>query len=64
MDEFLYNYVKPRIVDKSNLCYIDKDSFIVYTKTSDIYKEITENVKTRFDSQIVNETNCYQKEKK
>ena len=45
------------------MCYIDKGSFIVYIKTNDIYKEITEDVKTRFDTQIINETGCYLKEK-
>ena len=29
---------------------MDTDSFIVYIKTSAIYKEIAEDVKTRFDS--------------
>ena len=29
---------------------MDTDSFIVYTKTDDIYKDIAEDVKTRFDT--------------
>ena len=28
---------------------MDTDSFIVYIKTDDIYKDITEDVETRFD---------------
>ena len=32
-------------------CYVDKDSFIVYIKkTDDIYKEIAEDVETRFQT--------------
>ena len=31
-------------------CYIDTDSFIVYIKTDDIYKDIAEDVETRFDT--------------
>ena len=29
---------------------MDTDSFIVYIKTDDIYKDITEDVQTRFDT--------------
>ena len=42
MYEFRYDYVKPR--------YDEKDSCIVYIKTDDIYKDITEDVETRFDT--------------
>ena len=36
MYEFLYDYVKPKYDEKSKLCYMDTDSFIVYIKTDDI----------------------------
>ena len=29
---------------------MDRDSFIIYIKTDDIYKETTEDVETRFDT--------------
>ena len=29
---------------KAKLCYMDTDSFIVYVKTDDIYKDIREDV--------------------
>ena len=29
---------------------MDTDSFIVYIKTDDIYKDIAENIETRFDT--------------
>ena len=49
MDGFWYDYVKPKYDEKANLCYMDKDSFTVYIKTDDIYKDIAEDVETRFD---------------
>ena len=52
MYKFQYNYVKPKYDEKANLCYIDTNNFIVYIKTDDIYKDITEDVQTRFDSSI------------
>ena len=50
MHEFLYDYVKPKYDEKAKFCYIDTDSFIVYIKTDDNYKDITENVESRFDT--------------
>ena len=50
MYEFRYDYVKPKHDEKAKLCYMDTDSFIVYEKTDDIYKDIAENVETRFDT--------------
>ena len=32
------------------MCYMDRDSFIIYIKTEDIYKDIAEIVETRFDT--------------
>ena len=49
MFEFWYNYVKPRYVEKAKLCYMDTDSFIVYLRADDIYKDIAEDVETTFD---------------
>ena len=50
MYEFWYDYVKLKYVEKVKLCYMDTDSFIVYIKTDDIYKDIAEDVETRFDT--------------
>ena len=41
---------KTKIGWKTKLCYMDTDSFIVYIKTNYIYKDIAEDVKTRFDT--------------
>ena len=40
MYEFRYDYVKIRYDENAKLCYLDTDSFIVYIKTEDIYKDI------------------------
>ena len=48
--ELWYYYVKPKYVKKVKLCYIDKNNFIACIKTNDIYKDIAEDVETRFDT--------------
>ena len=48
MHEFWYDYIKPKYGENTKLCYVDIDSFIVYVKTKDIYKDIAEDVETRF----------------
>ena len=50
MYEFWHDYVKPRYGEKAKLCYMDTDSFIVYIKPDNIYKDIAEDVKTKFDT--------------
>ena len=44
MYEFWYDYIKPKYEEKSQLCYTDTDSFIVYLKTEDIYKDIAKDI--------------------
>ena len=48
--EFWHDYIKPQYGEKTNLCYMDADSFIAYIKTDDIYKDIGEDIETRFDT--------------
>ena len=43
MYEIWCDYVKPKYREEAKLCYMDTDSFIVYTKTDYIYKDITEH---------------------
>ena len=50
MYEFWYDYVKPKYGENAKLCYMDTDSFIVYGKRDDIYKDVAEDVETRFDT--------------
>ena len=49
MYEFWHDYVKPKYGEKTKLCSTDTESFIVYIKTNDIYKDIVEDFETRFD---------------
>ena len=35
---------------KEKLCYMGTDSFIIYVKTGDIYKDFAEGLETRFDT--------------
>ena len=50
MCEFCYDYIKPKYGEKAKLYYMNTDSFLVYIKTDDIYKEIAEGVETKFDT--------------
>ena len=50
MYEFWYDYAKAEYGGKAKLCYIDTHIFTVYIKTDDIYKDIAEDVETRFDA--------------
>ena len=35
---------------KKKLCWMDKDSFIIYMKIDNIYKDIAKDVETKFDN--------------
>ena len=50
MHELWQDNVKPKYGEKAKLFYMDTDSFIVYIKTADIYKDIAKDVETRFDT--------------
>ena len=49
MYEFWYDYVRPKYGDKAGLHFMGTDSFIVYIKIDQIYKDIPEDVEIRFD---------------
>ena len=50
MYQFFYDHIKLKYGEKVKLCYMDWYSFIVYIKPDDIYKDITEDVETRFNT--------------
>ena len=50
MYEFWYDYIKPKYQDKSKLCYMDTDSFVIHIKTEDFYKNIANNVEKWFET--------------
>ena len=36
--------------EETKLCYMDKDSFIVYIKAEDIYSDVTKDAETKSDT--------------
>ena len=50
MYDFHYNYIKPKYGDKSKLPFTDTDSLMYEIETEDFYKDISEDVKDRFDT--------------
>ena len=50
MYEFWYDYMKPKYDNKVKLCYMDTDSFVMNIKTNDFYRDISTDVKKRFDT--------------
>ena len=50
MNEFCFDYIKPKYYEKAKLRQMDTDCQIVYIKRDDIYKDIVEDAKTRFDT--------------
>ena len=50
MYEFWYDYMKPKYNDNVKLCYMDTDSFGMYIKTNDFYKDISNDVERKFDT--------------
>ena len=50
MYDFHYNYIKPKYGDKAKLLFTDTDSLMYEIQTEDFYKDISEDVKDRFDT--------------
>ena len=50
MYDFHYNYIKPKYGNKVNLLYTDTDSLLYEIETEDFYKDISGDVKDRFDT--------------
>ena len=50
IDEFRYDFIKPKYHNNVKLCYIDTDSFIINIKTEDFYEDIANDVEKRFDT--------------
>ena len=44
MQEFWYDYIKPKYQNNAKLCYRDTDSFIEQIKTKDIHEDIFHDV--------------------
>ena len=50
MYDFHYNYIKKKYEDKAKLLLTDTDSLMYEIQTEDFYKDISEDVKDRFDT--------------
>ena len=50
MFDFHYNYIKPKYGDKAKLLFTDTDSLMYEIETEDFYKDISGDVKDRFDT--------------
>ena len=50
MFDFHYNYIKPKYGDKAKLLFTDTDSYLYEIQTEDFYKDISEDVRDRFDT--------------
>ena len=50
MFDFHYKYIKPKYGNKAKLLFTDTDSFLYEIQTKDFYKDISGDVKDRFDT--------------
>ena len=50
MYEFWYDYTKPKYGNDVKLYYMDTDSFVMDIKTNDFYRDIANDVESRFDT--------------
>ena len=48
MDEFWYNYIRPKYQSNAKLRYMDTDRFAIHIKTESFYEDIGNDVETRF----------------
>ena len=44
MNEFWYDYIKPKYQGRAKLCYIDIDSFVIHNITEDFYEKIADDI--------------------
>ena len=50
MFDFHYQYIKPKYGDRAKLLFTDTDSFLYEIQTEDFYKDISGDVKDKFDT--------------
>ena len=42
-----FDNIKPKYQNNARLCYMNTESFIIYIKTEDFYKDIADNFKKK-----------------
>ena len=50
LHEFHYDYTRPKYGSKVKSCYMDTDSFVYKIETENFYRDITKDVKKRYDT--------------
>ena len=50
MYDFYYNYIKPKYGDRAKLLFTDTDSLAYEIQTKDFYRDISSDVKSKFDT--------------
>ena len=50
MFDFHYNYIKDKYVTKAELLFTDTDSLMYSIQTEDFYKDISQDIETKFDT--------------
>ena len=63
MNKIWCDYVRPKYDENANHFYMDIDRFIIHVKTDDIYKDIEEDVETKFNISSYESGRPFPKEK-
>ena len=50
MCQFWCDHIKSKYEDRTKLCYMDTDSFVIHIKTEDFYKDIANDIEKQFDT--------------
>ena len=50
MFDFHYDYIREKYDDAAELLFTDTDSLLYLIHTNDFYKDISRNIKTKFDT--------------
>ena len=57
MYEFWYDYIKPKYRDRSKLCFMDTDSFVIHIATEEFYKDIANDIERWLDTSNYDKNN-------
>ena len=57
MYEFWYDYIKQKYRDRSKLCFMDTDSFVIHIATEEFYKDIANDIERWLDTSNYDKNN-------